>query len=99
MEIKEVDHSNKWGVDFANLINSNRPKEKIGAVVGDVIDVNPLVIGTLNGDVIIDSDEHTVYVSSVYTNGLRVGDMVLVQPDETEQIFFIISKLVKVGSG
>lgn len=147
MKIEE--NSSKWGVEFASLFKNLEQSEKIGAVIGEIVGVDPLVVSILDGEVILNSSIHNIYISTniiesysrefdssgdivfsdsdcgttttdgryahshtvsslnvntkyslngqiSMTDGVSVGDLVLVVADESDSVFFIISKLKKV---
>lgn len=45
-----------WATDWKMELNKRNNKEKIGAVVGTVLSVNPLKVGILNNKVILDKN-------------------------------------------
>lgn len=44
----------QWAVDLANEFKSRNNKEFIGAIVGNVLSINPLKIGIENNQIILD---------------------------------------------
>lgn len=147
MDNSEVS-SNKWGVEFASLFKSLEKKEQVGAVIGEVVGIEPLVVSILDGEIILNSTIHDIYISTniiesygrkfdssgninfsdsncgtttsdgryshtheiaslnvstsytldgdiTMTDGINTGDLVLVIADESDSVFFIVSKLQK----
>lgn len=147
-------YSDSWGTEFAGLFKVLEKPENIGVVTGNVVSISPLTIEIMDGNVLINSSVHDVFVSSnllgtygrdmegsgqiqfsdsdcgvtdlagacqtagdhthkieslnintdynftgkiTHTDTIKVGDFVMVVPDEEEQAFFVVSKLVKVG--
>lgn len=56
-----------WAVDLAKELKARNNKEKFGAVVGNVLSVNPLKIGIENNQIILD-DSHFYLSSSLVEN-------------------------------
>lgn len=63
MDNSEV-NSSKWGVEFANLFKNLEKKEKVGAVIGEIVGVEPLVVSILDGEIILNSTIHDIYIST-----------------------------------
>lgn len=96
--------SDSWGTDFASILKDLKTHEKLGTVIGTIVGENPLVIEVLDGEILINSSVHSVFILDSFSKGrvvigsdLKKGDSVLVTPDETEHSFFIIGKIRKVG--
>lgn len=97
------DRSNEWGVEFAKILKSYETHEKIGAVQGEVAQITPdFIISILDGEVILNSKIHDIFVSkrnrgeSNLVDSLMVGDLVLVIADESDSIFYILDRVEKV---
>ncbi len=142
-----------WDIGLAHMFKERDNIDKIGNCIGKVVDIEPIKISILNGDVIL--QEEQLYICSnlldtytrkykeegniqfrdincgttnnvndggqgasshnhiienisikteynsegtiVLTDTLKVGDEVLIVPSESEQIFFIVDKVQKVG--
>lgn len=57
-------YSDSWGTDFASIFKQLQSKERIGAVIGNVVNTSPLTIEILDGEVLINAEVHDVFVSS-----------------------------------
>lgn len=95
--------SNSWGVEFAQILKKYEVNEKIGAVQGEVVQITPdFIISILDGEVILNSKIHDIFVSkrgrsdSNLINSLYVGDIVLVIADESDSVFYILDRIEKV---
>lgn len=88
-----------WQTDLANMMKTKK-EHHIGATVGRVVDKSPLSIAIMDGDIIIQSDVHRIFVDDSLGRilpELQVGDNVFVIPDDSQQVFFVLNKLKKVG--
>ncbi|WP_233120177.1 DUF2577 family protein [Tissierella creatinophila] len=68
-------------------------KGKTGPCIGLVMNVTPLKISILNGEVTLQG-EHLYMADNLI---LKQGDEVFIIPTESEQTFFITNKAKKVG--
>ncbi|SFA70055.1 DUF2577 family protein [Clostridium frigidicarnis] len=53
-----------WSTEFAQEFKNRNNLSKIGAVVGTVLQINPIKIGILNNQVIISEDNPSTYICS-----------------------------------
>ena len=95
-----------WATDWKLELNKRNNKEKIGAVVGTVLDRDNLKVGILNNDIILTNNNyyttkyfddllksfHTIDGNIVYE--VNKGDKVLVIATEDIQTYFIVDKLI-----
>lgn len=85
-----------WDVGLAGMFKERNPKSLIGPCVGKVVSVYPLKISILNGEVVLESGQ--LYITRrLLSLELNKGDKVLLIPAESEQTFFIIDIVEKVG--
>lgn len=67
----------------------------IGSILGTVLSVNPLKIGILNNEAILDKCILTrTFKALLDTNVIIVQDTVLLVADDTGQVYFAIDKVV-----
>lgn len=98
-------YDDNWASQLAKILKENRPQEAIGNVIGNVVSTSPLVISILDGNILINSEVHQIYLaddltketSSVCCSKIQAGDSVLVSTDVNEEVFFVTDRLVKVG--
>lgn len=95
-----------WATDWKMELNKRNNKEKIGAVVGTILNLEPLKIGILNNKVILDNKNSytSIYFSKLLKSFVEVdgklvrevsiNDNVLIIASEDNQTFFIVDKLV-----
>lgn len=95
-----------WATDWKLELNKRNNKEKIGAVVGTVLDRDNLKVGILNNNIILTNNNyyttkyfddllksfHTIDGNIVYE--INKGDKVLVIATEDIQTYFIVDKLI-----
>lgn len=85
--------SSAWDVQLAKHFKDRDNVEVVGAVLGDVISINPLSIAIYNNQVIL-TDKHCYICSNLNSKEVSVGDKVLCLPTTDGQTFFIIDKVV-----
>lgn len=86
--------SDKWGTEIAKMFKDLEVGSKIGVITGRVVGISPLVISIMSGDVLINSRIQSVYITETLSKKrILIGDIVLVIPDETEKVFYIIDKI------
>lgn len=94
-------YSNKWGTDFASILKQFEQRDKIGAITGKIVKISPLTISIMSGDVILNSKVQHMFTTETLREKidrrkqLMVGDTVLVIPNETEKVFYIIDVLFR----
>lgn len=97
-----------WGIEMAGLLHDLIPNEdtSLGITMGEVISLSPLKISLFQGSIIISADIHTIYAPDIielkeeeidFLSNLENGDKVSVMADNTNQEFYILYKLKKVG--
>lgn len=105
--------SKNWGIELGKILKnqvSSDTSNSLGASVGNVLSLSPFKVGLFGGQIIISSDIHTIYIGDKIEadigehelnydliSELKVGDKVGIIADETNQEFFIINKMKKVG--
>lgn len=77
--------------EFVKLLRQRENIKKIGAVVGTIITVEPLVID-LGIGINIDSENMTLSTTFIASSKHK-GDRVILMADETNNHFFIIDKV------
>lgn len=106
-------NSKNWGIELGKILKSQASSNisgSLGASIGDVLSLSPFKVGLFGGQIIISSDIHTIYIGDKIEadigeheldydllSELKVGDKVGVIADETNQEFFIINRMKKVG--
>ena len=102
-------NSKNWGIELGKILKnqaSSNTSGSLGASIGDVLSLSPFKVGLFGGQIIISSDIHTVYIGDKielpsgdydFLSEVKVGDKVCVIADETNQEFFIITKMKRVG--
>lgn len=77
--------------EFVKLLRQRENIKKIGAVVGTIITVEPLVIDLGIG---INIDSENMTLSTTFIGAIKhKGDRVILMADETNNHFFIIDKV------
>ncbi|MBW9170784.1 DUF2577 domain-containing protein [Clostridium estertheticum] len=99
-----------YDIDIAMGLNKRNNIQNIGAVLGNVLSINPLKVSILDNELMIDEDNGYIcsnliedIIETVNINGvdttvtfkktLKVGDIVLVIADTTDQKYFVIDKV------
>lgn len=80
-----------WDIDLAKELKKRDNAEPIGAILGEVISIEPIKISILGNKAILDNSN--IYLCSKVT-GVIKGDKVLCLPTADEQTFFIVDKVV-----
>lgn len=80
-----------WDIDLAKEFKKRDNAEPIGAILGEIISVNPIKVTILGNKAILDN--RNSYLCSKVT-GIEIGDKVVCLPTADEQTFFIVDKVV-----
>lgn len=91
----------RYAVDLSKEFKSRTNEKHDSGVIGSILSVNPLKIGTNNNAIILDDCNITknfrTLLDIVYSDGSRevnVGNKVLLILDSTGQIAYVIDKVV-----
>lgn len=84
-----------WAVEMSKILKERDNKAKIGPVLGRVVSNAPVKISILDGKVFLEK-ESLYLCDGSSTFGYLNGDEVLLMPAESEQVFFIIGKAIKL---
>lgn len=84
-----------WENDLAKEFKNRNNKKLIGPIVGKLVSVDPVLISIFDGDIMLGSNN--LYLSDG-SSGLsyETGAELLLIPSNSEQIFFIINKAIKL---
>lgn len=82
-----------WDTDFAMMLKQRNNKAPIGAIVGEVINPEPLTISILNNRVILDNSNYLL-CSRINEIELTKGDKLLCIAAIDDQLFYIIDRVV-----
>lgn len=89
-------YSDSWGTEIAQLFKNLESDNKMGAITGRVVNTNPLVISIMSGEVLINSKIQNIYTTDeLNKKTLMVEDRVLLIPNESEKVFYVIDKIRK----
>ena len=77
---------------LASEMKARDNKKRIGQQVGKVVSTAPLKISICDGAVMLDDEITAVCQAATF---LRVGDEVLVEPDEGDQSYIVVDRIRK----
>lgn len=84
-----------WAAEISKMLKERDNKSRVGPVTGKVVSISPVKISILDGLVILEKDNLYICDGSSEFNYLN-GDELLLIPAESEQVFFIVSKAIKL---
>lgn len=93
-------YSNKWGRDFAGILKAYEQDDKIGLVTGEVVKTKPFTVSIFSGDIILNPVVQEVFMTETLRNkrdrlGIKIGDKILVAPNEQEKVFYMIDLIIR----
>lgn len=85
-----------YDIELARMLKERNNKKSIGAIVGKVVNANPIKISVFDGQILLDK-EQTYFCSRILENNtLKIDDEVMLVATENGQKFFAIDKVVKL---
>lgn len=78
-----------WDIDLAKQFKQRNNNTPIGAVIGQVISIEPFKVSLFEGKIILDNAYKCVNCI------VEIGDSVLCIADSTGQTFYIVDRVVR----
>lgn len=82
-----------WRIVLANEFKKRNPKQTIGADLGSVVSVSPLIFEMLGGDIVLEEEDYKItktFQRYLDRKEVREGDIVLIVATEKMTDFFVV---------